>query len=189
MSKKKESTQGNSIRERQKAAWRMRAICLEHHFSNGNGSDFGVGGREDPRAVSKSPEPMFFNTVMEFYSILRPYLKAREDMEEYWKGVSIEGLGGDGLQELDEWRFKEKREGRTVDDPSTGTGSTVTTKPAYLPPKATANILDVLDEVAMELGFAAEAKEATQRTQIDKDTVEEADERAEELIKEARNEQ
>ena len=167
MSSKEERPIGNSIKKRQKQAWDLRAQCFGTHVA----------------ANETDPAPAFFTAMLEYYSVLRPYLKSRDDMDEYWEEVEIEGLG-EGLQSLDEWRFKTREGAVTNDDPGTGAKREIESNPDYLASDVCARVVDFLDEVTLELGFGADAKERTQKTKIDKEIVEDADQRAKEIIEE-----
>jgi hypothetical protein len=73
-------------------------------------------------------------------------------------------------------------------DPSEGSGQDTDKEAEYLQPRQVTQVVDMLDEVSIMLGFGAGAEEPEQTSEITKELVERADERAAELRKKTNGE-
>jgi len=82
------SEKSAKIEELQKACWGARLACLQWHQ-----------GRTQSRG--EDPRPEYHNFMIQYYSVLRPYLKDFDNLEEYWEEKEIDGVGK-GLRSLDE---------------------------------------------------------------------------------------
>jgi len=130
----------------QKLCWNYSLACLEWHQ-----------GRMDPDA--EDPRPAYHNYMIQYYNVLRPYLKNTKGVEEYWE-KNVEGVPElDSLKGLDEWRYKYKKDTTHRHNPNDGDESETKTSPKFFSPEKVSKIVDVLDEVALELGFSANPDE------------------------------
>jgi len=178
------SEKSAKIEALQQACWHARLACLQWHQGRTKEPQWYQSGAG--RSSQQDPRPEYHNLMIQYYSVLRPYLKDLDNLEEYWKEKEIEGVGN-GLKSLDDWRFKTKSRRRDSFDPSRGSGQDSESGADYLEPRKVTRVVDILDEVSIMLGFGAEADEPDQKTEITEEKVRAADERAAELKKKVAN--
>lgn len=102
-------------------------------------------------------------SLLRYYSILRRYRDV-DAVEELWT---------DEFEQLQEYALSDQ----TVATRSAGRGSrqSITSRPGRVDPKVAVELSHQLDDIATELGFSATPDEATHRTKIDDELMEEVE--------------
>jgi len=112
-------------------------------------------------AVSEQTRSYLQAALMRYYSIMRRY-RDEEPVEEDWPAEQFAQLQEHVLSD------------QPVPSASAGRGSrtAVETQPGRVEPRMAVELSYLLDDIATELGFAAEASESTHRTKIDDELIE-----------------
>lgn len=102
-------------------------------------------------------------SLLRYYSIMRRY----RDVD------AVEDLWTDEFEQLQEYALSDQ----TVAKQSAGRGSrqSVASRPGRVDPKVAVKLSQKLDDIATELGFSAAPDEATHRTKIDDELMEEVE--------------